>query len=331
MRCEHWQVDPVDPDPAAMAHAGALLRAGALVGFPTETVYGLGGAAQDTAAVARIYAVKGRPADNPLIVHIAAPRWLSRVASAVPEPARLLADRFWPGPLTLVLPGHGAPVAVRVPAHPVALALIAAADRPVVAPSANRSGRPSPTLAAHVLSDLGEGIDLLLDAGPTRLGVESTVVDATGHPLRLLRSGGLARTAIEAVLGEALLPPDPQSPAHSPGLRHRHYAPRAALRLFEPPGQQERLIETARQLATGHRVGVLLCERCDLPPQVVVEICGPRADPGAWARGLFAALRRLDAAGVDVILAEGPDPVGIGEAVWDRLRRAQAGGGEDPA
>lgn len=330
MRCERWPVDPERPDPRTLERAGAWLRAGALVGFPTETVYGLGAAAGDTAAVARIYAVKGRPADNPLIVHVADPSWLGRVATAVPQPARLLADTFWPGPLTLVVPGRDATVAVRVPAHPVALALIAAADRPVAAPSANRSGRPSPTQAEHVLEDLGEGIDLVLDAGPTPLGVESTVVDATERPLRLLRPGGLARGDIEAVLGETLLPPDPRRPARSPGQRHRHYAPRAPLELFEP-GQADQLLRAAWRLAPERRVGVLLAEPRPLPPQVVVEVLGPRADPVAWARALFGALRRLDAQGVEVILAEGPDPVGVGEAVWDRLRRARARGGEDRA
>jgi L-threonylcarbamoyladenylate synthase len=240
----HLRVDPVRPEAATIARAAALLAAGALVAFPTETVYGLGADARREEAVARIFAAKGRPADNPLIVHVAAAAALDDLASELTPAARLLAARFWPGPLTLVVDAAagiapavragGDTLAVRVPDHPVALALLRAFGGPVAAPSANRSGRPSPTRAADVLADLRGAVAAVLDAGPTAVGVESTVVDARALPLRVLREGGVTREALAAVLGpEALLPPGAaeSGPVLSPGLRHRHYAPRCRVSL----------------------------------------------------------------------------------------------------
>ncbi|HEY8552520.1 MAG TPA: L-threonylcarbamoyladenylate synthase [Thermaerobacter sp.] len=258
-------------DTAAIRLAGAILREGGLVAFPTETVYGLGADALNPEAVARVFAAKGRPPDNPLIVHVTGPEQAGpQVVARWPDAARRLVERFWPGPLTLVLPaGPAVPaavraglptVAVRCPSHPVAQALIAAADTPVAAPSANRSGRPSPTRADDVWADLGPHLDMLLDAGPVPVGVESTVVDVTAWPPRLLRPGGLAVEAIEDALGVRLAPApalaaDAAAPA--PGMKYRHYAPEAPVVLVEGP---EPAVATLRRwLREGARVAVIGC------------------------------------------------------------------------
>ena len=260
-----------EADAAIIRRAGALLRAGGLVAFPTETVYGLGADALNPQAVARIFAAKGRPPDNPLIVHVTGPEQAGpAVVARWPEAARRLVARFWPGPLTLVLPaGPAVPaavraglptVAVRCPSHPVARALIAAAGTPVAAPSANRSGRPSPTRADDVWADLGPHLDMLLDAGPVPVGVESTVVDVTVWPPRLLRPGGLPVEAIEEVLGVGLAPPPALAAgaaAPAPGMKYRHYAPEAPLVLAEGPGAA---VSTLRRwLGQGERVAVIGC------------------------------------------------------------------------
>lgn len=340
-------LDPAAPDAAAIAEAARCLRAGGLVAFPTETVYGLGASAYSAAAVAGIYRAKGRPAHNPLIVHLAAAADLDAAAQAVPPAAWQLAAQFWPGPLTLVLrraervaanvsAGRDT-VAVRVPAHPVARALIAAAGVPVAAPSANRFARPSATSAAHVLADLDGRIDLLLDAGPTPIGVESTVLDLTTPVPALLRPGGITLEALRAVLGDitaatALLPLDEAAaqPA-SPGMLSKHYSPEAPLLLYDGPFEAVTAAlraEAQARAAGGARVGLLLAAEdrpllADLPAVIVTP--GPRADPAQFARGLFAALRALDAQGVDVILARQFPAQGLGLALADRLLRAAAG------
>lgn len=337
-------VDPAIPDPAAIARAAAIVRAGGLVAFPTETVYGLGANALDAAAVRRVFEAKGRPAEDPLIVHLAAAEDLDRVAGEVPGLARRLAEAFWPGPLTLVLPKRpavpaevtaGLPtVAVRVPAHPVALALIRAADVPVAAPSANRFGRASPTSAQHVLDDLEGRVDLVLDAGPTAVGVESTVLDLTRDPPTILRPGGVAREAIERVAGRVAVAElslrDPAG-APSPGLLASHYAVTPELIVVECPtavattSALARIAELARaERERGRRVGVILAEEdpVDLPPEVEARRIGSAEDLAAVARGLFAAMRELEALGVDVILARTFGAQGLGLAIRDRLRRA---------
>ncbi|MCG0239557.1 MAG: threonylcarbamoyl-AMP synthase [Firmicutes bacterium] len=335
------KVDPRRPDPDALAEAGAVIRRGGLVAFPTETVYGLGASALDPEAVRRIFAAKGRPADNPLIVHVADAQDLDRVVREVPAVARELMARFWPGPLSLALPRRpevpdavtaGLPtVGVRMPDHPVALGLIRAAGVPIAAPSANLSGRPSPTRAEHVLEDLDGRVDLILDGGETGVGLESTFVDLTARPPVLCRPGGITLAQLAEVLGEvrvdpAVLGKEPQGPPRSPGQKYAHYAPRAPVVLVEGPLSrvQERIRSLiAEEAARGRRVGVLASaeSRGLYPAPVVVEV-GSRSDLARVAANLFAALRSLDAQGADIILAEGFPEEGIGLAIMNRLRKA---------
>ncbi len=325
-------VDPEQPGPAAIAQAARLIRDGELVAFPTETVYGLGADALNPQAVARIFRAKGRPADNPIIVHIPSAQDLASLTPQVPALAGVLAARFWPGPLTLVVrrapqvpyitTGGLETVAVRVPAHPVALALLRAAQRPIAAPSANRSGRPSPTCAEHVLEDLRGRVRLVLDAGPCAVGVESTVLDVTQDPPVLLRPGGVTAEALEAVVGQVGAPRESDRAAgRSPGARYRHYAPRAAL-LLAPPGEVEPL--AVRLLDEGRMVGIMARRPLQLRhPRARVRIIS--GDLAQYARELFAALRELDAQGRQVIVAESVAEQGLGLAIMDRLRRAAAG------
>lgn len=341
------KVNPAQPEPDVIRRAAEVIRQGGLVAFPTETVYGLGADALNPQAVARIFAAKGRPASDPLIVHIASIEALNRVARDLPSQARALSESFWPGPLTLVLPrAEGLPadvtagldtVAVRMPAHPVALALIREAGTPVAAPSANLFGHTSPTTARHVLDDLGEQVDLILDGGPTRIGVESTVLDLTGEPPTILRPGGVSREALSAVLGPVVVRAG--APQHcsgtngmpSPGLLERHYSPRARLIFFrgtEQNVQVAMLKQLQDLLAEGKSVGLLIASEdkavfAGYP--VSVQDLGPRDDLSLVAARLFAAMRALDGEGVDVILARGFGAVGLGLAIEDRLLRAAGG------
>jgi L-threonylcarbamoyladenylate synthase len=321
-----------------LALAAQILKAGGLVAFPTETVYGLGADALNGAAVAGVFAAKGRPMDNPLIVHMASAAAMESLAAAIPPAARLLAERFWPGPLTLVLEssrlvppeatGGLDSIALRVPDHPVALALIAAAGVPVAAPSANLSGRPSPTTARHVLDDLAGRIDAVLDGGPCEVGIESTVLDIRDGCPRILRPGGVTAGAIGRVLGRQceVVRWEAGDAPPSPGLKYTHYAPRAPLYLVtgEPPEVLARLEALlAHYRERGKKVGLLLSAenagrfRCEH-----LEILGSRSDPASQAAVLYSALRRFDRHGVDVILAEGYPEQGMGLAVMNRLRKA---------
>ena len=325
-------IDPAAPEPALIAEAAAVLQAGHLVAFPTETVYGLGSDGLNPAALARIYAAKGRPSDNPLILHLARRDQLSVVAAVVSEIAEVLIDAFWPGPLTLVLPKHErvpdlatgglATVAVRMPAHPVALALVDAAGVPLAAPSANRSGRPSPTAADHVLADLNGLIPLILDGGPTMIGVESTVLDVTCTPPMLLRPGGVSQELIEALIGPLQHTAELAMLRRSPGTRYRHYSPKAPVVLLEKASGEVLRREIAGALGRYKRIGCLLhrLECPEVSPRIIVRRVG--GDLPDYARALFAALRHLDADDVDIILVEGVAEEGIGVAVMDRLRRA---------
>ncbi|MCG8400666.1 MAG: threonylcarbamoyl-AMP synthase [Firmicutes bacterium] len=340
-------VDRYHPDRAAVCEAGAVLRGGGLVAFPTETVYGLGANALDAGAVERIFEAKGRPADNPLIVHLNTYEALERYFPGLPVAVPELARRFWPGPLTLVLEGGArfppavtgglATVAVRIPSHPVALALITAAGVPVAAPSANLSGRPSPTTAAHVLDDLDGRIDLVLDGGPSGLGVESTVLDLSGDRPVILRPGGITLSELEAALGSVQLDsgvdggPCPEKP-RSPGMKYTHYAPRAPLIVFDGSDADRVsrciLLEAELLAAAGFQVGVMACDETaslyDGLGYTVIK-AGRRADPATVAAVLYETLRRFDRLNVDTILAEGVPAVGMGLAVMNRLRRAAGG------
>jgi L-threonylcarbamoyladenylate synthase len=317
-------------DEAAVRRGAEVIRRGGLVAFPTETVYGLGADALSSSAVARIFEAKERPRGNPLIVHLANAAALESVASRVPPRAHDAAARFWPGPLTLVLPrastvpfittGGLDTVAVRVPFHPVARALIEASDRPIAAPSANRSGRPSPTRAEHVREDLDGRIELILDGGPTPVGVESTVLDMTTEPPTLLRPGGVTLEQLRGCLGEVgvLKGGGGEAAGRSPGLRYRHYAPRAQVILVER-GTGESAV--APWLQAGRPVALMAQRPLSLDrPGLLVRIMPE--DLETYARDLFAVLRELDSAGVEGIFVEGVPQEGLGLTIMDRLRRA---------
>ncbi|OIJ92634.1 L-threonylcarbamoyladenylate synthase [Streptomyces monashensis] len=308
--------------------AAGVLRTGGLVALPTETVYGLGANAEDPAAVARIFQVKGRPPSHPLIVHIGSADRLDDWVQDVPPAARLLAEHFWPGPLTLVLRrGRRVPleatgglqtVAVRVPDHPVALALLSAFGGGITAPSANRFGSVSPTTADHVRAELGDGVDMVLDGGPCEVGVESTIVDATGDAPVILRPGGVSREDLEAVLGCSLAVPS-TSRVRVPGQHPSHYAPRARVVLVEP----EKVVaeaELAQEL--GHRVGVFLPPAFADAAVKAHAVAAVPASMAAYARELYGFLRELDQQGCDLIIASLPTEEGLGLAIANRLRRA---------
>lgn len=340
-------LDARAPDPAGIARAADVLRAGGLVAFPTETVYGLGAHALDPAAVRRIFAAKDRPAEDPLIVHVHSATALATLSADVPPFASALAERFWPGPLTMVVRRAAVvpkevtagldTVAIRVPAHPIAHALISAAGIPVAAPSANLFSRPSPTRAEHVLQDLDGRIDLLIDGGPTTVGVESTVIDLTGSAPTILRPGAVTLEMIRTVVPGAQLQgqatSDPSGGMKSPGLLLRHYSPRAPLTLYEGATNQvtaKMAADAAAAIARGQRVGILAADEDAFPdfPINVVRVArlGSERNTAALATNLYNALRTLDAAGVDVILARTfeDQPGGLTVAIHDRLRRASA-------
>ncbi|SFJ25132.1 L-threonylcarbamoyladenylate synthase [Paenibacillus sp. UNC496MF] len=348
-----WRVDAASPDGEPLRAAAARLREGGTVAFPTETVYGLGADARRSEAVERIFAAKGRPSDNPLIVHVAGRAQLAGLTLPLAVPrAQALADRlmerFWPGPLTFVLPvrpGAVSPrvtagldtVAVRMPAHPVALALIAASGCPLAAPSANRSGRPSPTLASHVRDDLDGRIDGIVDGGPAGVGLESTVVEVLdGETVRILRPGGITAEALRAsgaaVAYDAVAAPEAAADAsagqapRSPGMKYAHYAPRGALQLVrgEPDAVAAWIAAAVREArARGERTGVLAFDehaaRYDADCVLAV---GSLARLDTAAQGLYAALRAFDAQGVQRIWAETCPETGIGHAYMNRLSKA---------
>ncbi len=327
-------------DPTALAEAAARIRAGEAVAFPTETVYGLGANALDPVAAARIFEIKERPAFDPLIVHLADPAALAALVrpEALADPRlRALAERFWPGPLTVVLPKRPAvpgivtagldTVGVRIPDHPVARALIRAAGVPIAAPSANRFGRVSPTRAEHVARQLGDRVGLILDGGPCRIGVESTVLLLAPERAVLLRPGGTPLEAIEAVVGPVTVPAGGEARSLSPGRAASHYAPRARVVLAEAeatprakPGERLGLLAAS---AEGRRVAEAVGG-----PFAAVEVLSPAGDLVEAAARLFDALHTLDAADLDGIVAQPVPEVGLGRAIMDRLRRA-AGAGVD--
>ena len=321
----------LEATPEALTRAAEVIRAGGLVAFPTETVYGLGADALSAVAVARIFEAKERPRGNPLIVHVADATALDEVAVRVTDRAREVVASFWPGPLTLVLDRAAAvplittggldTVAVRAPAHPVAQALIRSAGRPLAAPSANRSGRPSPTRAPHVLEDLGGRIELILDGGSTSVGLESTVLDMTTEPPTLLRPGGVTLEQLEAHLGRVRVASgDDEAAGRSPGLRFRHYAPRARVILIDAGAGEEAVLSWL----DGGKSVALMVQRSVRLDRPGLRVRSMPVDLEAYARELFEALRDLDATGVDAIFVEAIAEEGLGRAIMDRLRRASS-------
>jgi L-threonylcarbamoyladenylate synthase len=329
--------------------AAEILKSGGLVAFPTETVYGLGANALDEKAVNGIFSAKGRPSDNPLIIHISKIDDLYRLTSAVSKTALQLIDAFWPGPLTLVMPKSTIipavitagldTVAIRMPAHPIALALINISGVPVAAPSANTSGKPSPTMASHVIEDLSGKIDLIIDGGNADVGVESTVVDVTSFPPTILRPGGITLSQISRVCGDALLDPalskqtSNEYKPKSPGMKYRHYSPNAKVFIVE--GKLDNVcdkinIMAAELVVSGQKVGILATDQTahiynnilSDTSNIKVLSVGDRTKPDSIASQLFHLLREFDKLGVEIILAEAVDDEGIGLAVMNRLNKA---------
>jgi L-threonylcarbamoyladenylate synthase len=312
--------------PAEIAEAAAVLRDGGLVAFPTETVYGLGADATSPAAVARLYAVKGRPAGHPVIVHLPDAGAVDAWAAEFRDAGRRLAAACWPGPLTVLVrrapdvldqvTGGRDTVGLRVPAHPMARALLRAFGGGVAAPSANRFGAVSPTTAEHVRADLGDDVDVVLDGGPCPVGVESTIVDVSGDEPVVLRPGGVPVERVQTVLGRAVRSVD--AVGRAPGTLPSHYSPAARVVLVEP-GAVAALAATL--LAEGRRVG-LLAPRGAEPPPAGVAVLEPPDDADGFARDLYARLREADARHLDVVMVVPPKAEGIGLAVRDRLERA---------
>ena len=336
MNTEIVTLDTSDPDPHAIARAAGF-SAGRLVAFPTETVYGLGANALDPVAVRGIFRAKGRPSSNPLIVHLPDPSLLAIVAAQWPATAARLADRFWPGPLTIVVPKRpevpdevtagGPTVAVRCPKHPIAQALLRAVGIPLAAPSANRSTELSPTRAEHVLKSLGGRIDMILDGGPCPGGIESTVVDVTGEAVRVLRPGLVTAAMLEEVVGGVEVASRgherPESVARSPGRIGKHYSPRTPLRLVHGNDLLEDSIESEQ---AGLRVGSISFFREDAESSEAIGSRGRHvslpADPAHAAPLLYDTLFRLDQSGLGLILVEMPPDTPEWAAIRDRLTRA---------
>ena len=325
-----------------LAEAAQILRDGGLVAFPTETVYGLGANALDEAAAKKIYAAKGRPSDNPLIAHISCLEELKPLVAYIPEAGRKLAEAYWPGPLTMVFPksdivpygttGGLDTVAVRMPSDPVANRLIKLAGVPVAAPSANISGRPSPTTAQHVWQDMEGKIEMILDGGPVGIGVESTIVDVSGDVPTLLRPGAITMEMLRETVGRVEIDPAIQAPPSAdlrpkaPGMKYRHYAPHADLQLVE--GETDKVVETINalvkeKLAEGKKVGVICTDETkDRFPQGEVRSVGLRAKEETIAHNLFAVLREFDDLDVDCIYSESFSKDHLGQAIMNRLTKA---------
>ncbi len=352
MKTKIIRVDRDRPDPAAIEEAAQALRDGKLVVFPTETVYGLGAHALDPAAVQKIFDAKERPSNDPLIVHIAHIGQVNQCAAGMPSGARKLALAFWAGPLTLILTKKpsvpdlvtaGLPsVALRVPSHRVARALMEMAGVPVAAPSANRFSRPSPTTAAHVIEDLDGRVDLILDGGPTDIGLESTIVDFTADPPVIRRPGGITVEQVREFVPEVAVQSATRGEAEpqvAPGQMIRHYAPRAELTLYEGPPEKviDRVAAEVRaSTAAGDRVGILAPEEdlSALAPELAARASlgrietfpyGSRSDLERSGRELYASIRALDATGVQKIFAIGVGHHGLARAIHDRLTRAAEG------
>ena len=341
MNTEFTVIDPNEIDADIILRAGDIIKDGGLVAFPTETVYGLGGDALQAESSKKIYAAKGRPSDNPLIVHIADMEHLPHICREVPETMKVLAENFWPGPLTMIVEKSDAvpyettggldTVAIRMPDHAVALEFIKASGGYIAAPSANASGRPSPTLASHVREDLDGRIEMILDGGEVGIGVESTIVDLTVDPPMILRPGYITRKMLERVLGQVdadttmMSGTDKKAPK-APGMKYRHYAPHGEMTIVE--GTEEDVIKTineevSKAVSEGHRTGVLCTdETVAMIRADVVKNAGSRADEHEIARNIYRILREFDDEGVDVIFSESFSADGFGQAVMNRLLKA---------
>ena len=350
MQTKVVKIDSANIDDAAMKEACDLIRAGELVAFPTETVYGLGADALHPEASKKIYAAKGRPSDNPLIVHISKFEDLVSIAREVPPQAKKLADAFWPGPLTMIFPksdivpygttGGLDTVAIRMPSDPIANRMIALAGIPIAAPSANTSGRPSPTTAEHVYQDMNGKIEMILDGGAVGIGVESTIVDVSGPVPMLLRPGAITIEMLRETVGQVEIDPAIQGPMaanvkpKAPGMKYRHYAPKAELVLVEEKNPEtkevisDRVIEEINLLAKsrldqGQKVGIICTEETrDCYPQGMVRSLGFRSRPETIAHNLFAVLREFDDLGVDYIYSESFPKDHLGQAIMNRLTKA---------
>ena len=347
MQTRYYKIDRENPDSSVMAEAARIIRQGGLVAFPTETVYGLGANGLDPSAVGRIFQAKGRPADNPLILHIADRSGLNELVTGVPGWLGPLLDKFWPGPLTVVLPRlPNVPdmvtagldtVAVRLPSLHAARDLIRKSNVPIAAPSANLSGRPSPTTAEAVLTDMDGRIDMVLDAGPCDVGLESTVLDCSSAVPTILRPGGVTQEMLEECLPKlaaagARAVNDAETP-RAPGMKYRHYAPSAPLVLFECKSADApaKLADAAvKALSQGKRVGAIVSQETAriLPAGVTVVSYGKRGRREQAAARLYEALLYFDRQPVDVILAEGVPEKGIGRALMNRLYKAASSIGE---
>lgn len=334
-------IEQENPDRDKIKEAGEIIRQGGLVAFPTETVYGLGGDALNPQSARKIYAAKGRPSDNPLIVHIC--RWedIYRIAENVPPAAQKLAEAFWPGPLTMILPkseevpyettGGLDTVAVRLPSDPVALSFIEAAGGYVAAPSANTSGKPSPTMASHVAEDMKGKIEMILDGGPVGIGLESTIVDLTGAIPTILRPGYVTKQMLESVLGDvetdrAILDAGSGIRPKAPGMKYRHYAPKGELTIVE--GEPEAVISyingaLAERKAAGEKTGVIAADETARQYEAdVVRSAGSRKEEAAIAHSLYRILREFDEQEVTVMYSESFASDGMGQAIMNRLLKA---------
>lgn len=329
------KINPVSPESSKIKEAAEVIKKGGTVAFPTETVYGLGADALNTEAINKVFKAKGRPSDNPLIVHIADMEALRLIAKRPTKAALSLINKFWPGPLTIILKkkkvvpdivtGGLDTVAVRMPDNKIALSLIKKSGVPLVAPSANLSGRPSPTKAGDVAEDLSGRIDLIIDGGKTRIGIESTVIDMTITPPTLLRPGGLSLEEIEKVIGRVhrLSETSKDEPVKSPGMKYRHYAPKAQMLIVE--GKKDKVRSKIKELAEnelkdGNKVGIITFDKGFRVNGCVVKYLGSREK--TVARSLFEVLRTLDSEGVDLIISEPYEGKGLKLGIADRLKRA---------
>jgi L-threonylcarbamoyladenylate synthase len=340
MDTKHYVVDRDKPDTKLLSEAAADLRKGNLVAFPTETVYGLGANGLDEQAVKAIYQAKGRPSDNPLILHIADFQEVENLTQNIPANARALMNAYWPGPLTVILErskivpntvtGGLDTVAIRMPSSVVARELIRLSGVPVAAPSANVSGRPSPTKADDVLVDLSGKIAVVLDAGPCDIGVESTIVDCTTPVPTILRPGGITLEMLMETLGEVEVDPGLISKdmvARAPGMKYRHYAPSAPMLLVESPYPANQAVlqrEILKALGEGQKVGAAVARESEalIPSGVQVAVLGSRLNPAEYAANLYTVLRAFDDTDAEIIFAEGISEEGLGLAVMNRMRKA---------